>query len=50
VDNIKTIFDLRLLEGGAEFDKGLRGMDDEFWFSIPLFGHKTKGICAQQDQ
>jgi len=50
VDDIKTIFDLKLLEGGAEFGKELRGMDDEFIFSIPLLCHKTKRTCAQQDQ
>ena len=39
---IKTIFDLRFLEGSPEFGKELRGMDDEFVFSIPRCTIKPK--------
>ena len=47
MDDIKTIFDLGLLEGGTEFRKELRGMNDEFVFSIPLLFSNTKGTYVQ---
>lgn len=50
MNGIKTIIDLNLLEGTAEFGKEMRGMDDEFVFSFPLWCNETKGTCAQQDQ
>jgi hypothetical protein len=50
VDDITTIFELKLLDGGTEFGKELRGMDDDLIFSIPLFFNKINLACAQQDQ
>jgi len=50
VEDIKTIFDLKLLERAAEFCKKLRGMDYEFVFSIARLLNKNKGACVEQDQ
>ena len=47
---LKTIVDLNLLKGAAEFGKELRGMNDKIVFHSPLLYNKTKGTCVQQDQ